>query len=64
MLNCLLEKCAEKNIFLDPIHVDFEKAIINAIKTVISEHIELNGCFYHLTQATHRHIQKIGLFVI
>ena len=63
MLNCLMEKCAEKNIFLDPmyIHVDFEKAVINAIKIVIGEHVEVNGCFYHLTQATHRHIQKMGL---
>eukprot|EP00102_Acyrthosiphon_pisum_P022290 XP_016659500.1 PREDICTED: endocuticle structural glycoprotein SgAbd-9-like [Acyrthosiphon pisum] len=27
----------------------------------LCEHVEVNGCFYHLTQATHRHIQKMGL---
>ncbi|KAF0751606.1 Uncharacterized protein FWK35_00018339 [Aphis craccivora] len=43
------------------VHVDFEKAVINAIKIVIGERVEVNGCFYHLTQATHRQLQKMGL---
>lgn len=36
MLNCLMKKCAEKNIFPDPIciHVDFEKSV--GIKKLIS----------------------------
>jgi len=48
---------------LDPlyIHVDFERAIITAIKHVLGEHINIQGCFYHLTQSTHRKVQELGL---
>jgi len=41
--------------------IDFVKAAINVIKTVLGELVEVNDCFYHLAQATHSHIQKMGL---
>ncbi|KAL4131907.1 hypothetical protein QTP88_009141 [Uroleucon formosanum] len=41
MLQIIILKCAERNLFPDPqiINVDFEKAVINAIKTVIGEDV-------------------------
>lgn len=36
-------------MFLDPqiINEDFEKAIIDAIKTVIGEDVKIQRCFFH-----------------
>jgi len=50
-------------MYLDPliVHVDFEKAVIEALKNTIGNHICIKGCFYHLTQYTHRKIQSLGL---
>lgn len=39
--------------------MDFEIAVIKAAKNILGEHIR--GCFYHLTQSTHRKIQELGL---
>lgn len=63
MLTKILEKCSERQLYPDPtsFHVDFEKSVINAVKSVLGEHVCINGCFYHLTQSTHRMIQKLGL---
>lgn len=63
LLTTLLKRCDEKNVCLDPlfIHVDFERAIITAIKHVLGEHVNIQGCFYHLTQATYRKVQGLGL---
>ncbi|XP_029344063.1 uncharacterized protein LOC107885917 [Acyrthosiphon pisum] len=63
MLQIIIHKCAERNLFPDPqtINVDFEKAVINAIKSVIGEDVQIQGCFFHLCQSTHRKIQQLGL---
>ncbi|XP_022162593.1 uncharacterized protein LOC111028312 [Myzus persicae] len=63
MLKIIIHKFAERNLFPDPqiINVDFEKAVINAIKTVIGEDVQIQGCFFHLCQSTHRKIQQLGL---
>ncbi|KAF0765820.1 FLYWCH-type domain-containing protein [Aphis craccivora] len=63
LIKILLEKCNEREIYLDPliVHVDFEKAVIEALKNTIGNHICIKGCFYHLTQSTHRKIQSLGL---
>ncbi|KAL5244855.1 hypothetical protein ACI65C_012265 [Semiaphis heraclei] len=52
-LQIIIQKCNEINLFPDPqiINKDFEKAVINAIKTVIGEDYS----------STHRKIQQLGL---
>ena len=40
---------------------DYEIAIHNAVKSVISTNIHIQGCFYHLTQSTWRRVQVEGL---
>lgn len=63
MLKAIISECEKRDIFPDPshIHVDFEKAVIQAIRNVFGEHSEVKGCYYHLTQSTHRKIQQLGL---
>lgn len=63
MLRTILEKCYGREIHPDPdiVHVDFEEAVIEAVKCVLGEDVEIKGCFYHLTQNTHRKVQKLGL---
>ncbi|CAK9292207.1 unnamed protein product [Gordionus sp. m RMFG-2023] len=59
----LLEKAQERNLVIDPItiYMDFEKAAINAVENTLGRDINIQGCFYHLTQSTHRKIQELGL---
>lgn len=63
MFRILLEECAQRNIYPEPkmFHIDFEKAAIKAIKSTYGCLITIRGCFYHLTQSTHRKLQKLGL---
>jgi len=48
MLQLLLNACHNQNLYLDPINVyiDFEKAAINAATSVLSEHVNIKGCFF------------------
>ena len=50
-------------LYPDPrtILVDFEQAVISAIQSTLGNDIQVRGCFYHLTQATWRKIQELGL---
>lgn len=41
--------------------VDFELSIINAIKIIFGNLVNIKCCFYHLTQCTWRKIQALGL---
>ena len=41
--------------------LDFEQAAINAVKATFGPHVLTLGCFYHLTQATWRKVQELGL---
>ena len=61
MLQILIEESALRNWFPDPqiVLTDFEKATINAVKATFGNHITIRGCFYHLTQSTHRKIQNL-----
>ena len=43
----------------ESIMFDFEMAAINAAMTVFPTS-ELQGCFFHLSQAFHRKIQSVG----
>ena len=40
---------------------DFEMAVIRALMAVLPLGVRIQGCFYHLTQATWRKIQELGL---
>ncbi|XP_029342135.1 uncharacterized protein LOC115033536 [Acyrthosiphon pisum] len=40
--------------------IDFEKAVMNSIKTEFPQ-TKIQGCFFHLSQALWRHIQEYGL---
>jgi hypothetical protein len=40
---------------------DFEVAVLRAVTAVFGRHINHQGCFYHLTQASWRQIQQLGL---
>ncbi|XP_060603822.1 uncharacterized protein LOC132756709 [Ruditapes philippinarum] len=59
----ILDVCLQKDIRPNPatIVADYEIAIHNAVRSVIGSSIHIQGCFYHLTQATWRHIQSEGL---
>ena len=35
--------------------------MIQAVNSIIGEHVEIQGCFYHLTQSTWRRVQSLGL---
>jgi hypothetical protein len=40
------------------ISTDFEDAVLRAVRAVFGRHINHQGCFYHLTQASWRKIQQ------
>ena len=42
---------------------DFELAVIRALRATLPPVAAIRGCFYHLTQATWRQIQELGLSV-
>jgi len=50
MFTTILNTFFENNIYSDPkiMNMDFEQSVIQATKTVISEHLIIQGCFYHL----------------
>ena len=63
LLEALVDGCCERNWDGDPktIILDFEIAAIQAIRSVIGNHVRIQCCFYHLTQSTWRKIQELGL---
>ena len=66
LLKAVVDKCDAISYSVDPITVicDFEQAVINAVTAVLSSHITIHGCFYHLTQSTWRKIQELGLTTV
>lgn len=61
-LTAILDTCLHKNLRPNPstIVADYEIAIHNAVRSVISTNINIQGCFYHLTQSTWRKVQGAG----
>jgi len=59
----LVEKCAEQNLYLDLkyVQLNFEKALIKAVYKIFNKGVIICGCFYHLSQSTHRKIQALCL---
>jgi len=49
MFYVILSVCEKNNLFQEALYlkVDFEKALINAVKNVLGEHLTINECFYH-----------------
>lgn len=62
-LTAILDACLQRNIRPNPARIvcDYEIGIHNAVKSAIDRNINVQGCFYHLTQSTWRHIQSEGL---
>ncbi|KAE9541548.1 hypothetical protein AGLY_003539 [Aphis glycines] len=58
-----VEKCAEENLNLDSkyVYLDFEKIVIKAVHKILNRVVIIPGCFYHLSQSTHRKVQALGL---
>lgn len=63
LLQAVLTKCEEYDLYPDPTTVitDFEKAALQAVTSVLGDHVSTQGCFYHLTQSTWRKVQELGL---
>ena len=45
---------------MDTITVDFERGAYNALRTVFGQLINVNGCFFYLTQSTLRKATVLG----
>ena len=54
LLHAVLDKCSEYMLYPDPLTVlvDFELSVINAVRSELGPHVNIQGCFYHLTQST------------
>lgn len=65
LLTAVLNKSEEMGLSPDPLRVtlDFEQAMMNAVSATLGRHVQVHGCFYHLTQATWRRMQELGLSV-
>ena len=63
LFQAIVDKCNNRNLQLNvqTIVTDFEDAVLRAVAAVFGRQINHQGCFYHLTQATWRKIQHLGL---
>lgn len=63
LFRLLKNEAVQRNLQLIPVtvHVDFEQAIIQAIRSEFA--IEAAGCLFHYAQSILRHVQQIGLQV-
>ena len=63
MLSAIVDKCEDLGFQPDPecINMDFESAAMNSVRSVFGPHVQVHGCFYHLTQSTWRKVQSLGL---
>lgn len=59
----ILSECEARNLFCRPekVKIDFQAAIIKAMKAVLNQQIEISNCFNHFTQSIFRKIQFLGL---
>ena len=63
LFQSIVDKCHASNLQLNvqSIITDFEDAFRRAVTAEFGRHINHQGCFYHLTQASWRKIQQLGL---
>ncbi len=65
LFTAILNRCATYGVQPDPdvVMVDFELAVPRAVAGVFGQNVQVQFCFYHLTQSTWRKIQEMGLVV-
>ena len=65
LFQALVDRCTDMDLQLNVRYVitDFEDAVLRAVVGVFGRDISSKGCFFHLTQATWRKIQELGLAV-
>ena len=63
LFQSIVDNCHASSLQLNvqTIITDFEDAVLRAGTAVFGRHINHQGCFYHLTQASWRKIQQLGL---
>ena len=63
LLRTVVTKCKDIGIEVNPqkVVMDFEMAMIKAVRHVFGWTAEIHGCFFHLCQSTWRKIQSLGL---
>ncbi|XP_041372658.1 uncharacterized protein LOC121385930 [Gigantopelta aegis] len=63
LFQAVIDHFHSMELYIDPITVvcDFEQGVIKALQTALGPAITIQGCFYHLTQATWHKIQELGL---
>ncbi|XP_033116144.1 uncharacterized protein LOC117116254 [Anneissia japonica] len=63
LLNAITNNCDILGYPVDPakIKLDFEFSAIQAVRLVLGDGVDIEGCFYHLTQSTWRKIQELGI---
>ena len=63
LFTAIQDRCSEFGFNVDPttVTIDFEQAVINGVQSTFGPHVNVNRCFYHLTQSTWRKIQSLGL---
>ena len=54
MLRAICDKAEDFGFTLDPevVHMEFDRAVNNAVKHTFWPHVNTKGCFYHLTQSS------------
>ena len=45
------------------INVDFERAVFGAVKQIFGVGVEINGCFFHLSQSFFRRVKVKGFYI-
>jgi hypothetical protein len=62
ILTCILEESVNRNVQIHWTNVktDFEDALINSVHDIFPE-VNVNGCYFHFSQAINRWIQINGL---
>ena len=63
LFNVVIGRCNQLRYQIDPDNVilDFENAVVQALRRVVGQDVHVQRCFYRLTQSTWRKIQDLGL---
>lgn len=63
LFQSIVNRCKDMNLELNVqiVVTDVVDAVLHAVAAIFGRNISHQGCFYHLTQATWRKIQRLGL---